>query len=70
MGKIIEVCDELWPPRVHGIACCRARGHKMPHRTVIIGQRASSDRRDRILIEWRPATDEEHWSRESVEDGP
>ncbi len=63
MSVIVELCEETCP--IHsGTCCCEARGHDLPHRVVLIGSREGASSLDRVVIEWRPARGDEHWSTE------
>jgi hypothetical protein len=66
MSIFVELCEDPCP--LHsGTCCCRVRGHEPPHRVVLIGNQPSSVSVDHVTIEWRPATDAEHWSNQTCE---
>ncbi len=59
MSVIVRLCEQPCP--IHDwIVCCEEVGHDPPHRTVLVGSKAGQAARDRILIEWRLARDEDH----------
>ncbi len=60
MSLIISLCEDPCPICT-GLVCCEAAHHKPPHRTVLIGS-GDGRPRERIVIEWRAARDDEHWS--------
>jgi hypothetical protein len=58
---IVVACDDPCP--IHsGALCCMAQGHELPHRTRLVGTKVGFVQRDHVVVEWRPARDDERWS--------
>lgn len=58
MSVIVVLCEDPCPAH-YGMQCLLAKDHPMPHRGALTMPRQHSKNRDRIVIEWQPAKDEE-----------